>query len=208
MEPSGTVFIVDDEPEVRRSLSRLVESIGLRAEAFGTATEFLERYAVDEGGCLVADMRMPGLSGLDLQEKLVEQGALLPVIILTGHGEVPSAVRAMKLGAFDFIEKPFSTQLLLDRIQQAIEADEEARRVAAERSELAQRLARLTRREREVMERMVTGRSNRQIAEELGLSQKTVEFHRANVMQKLGADSLAETVRIAMIVSESGKPAG
>lgn len=193
-----TVFVVDDDPAMRESLRWLIESVGLRVETFATGSEFLQHYHPARGGCLVLDVRMPGMSGLELQEKLRAQGVTLPVIILTGHADVPMAVRALKAGAMDFVEKPFSDQLLLDRIQHAIEADRAARRVQREIRDIEERIAQLTPRERQVMERVVAGKANREIAEELGLSPKTIEVHRAHVMDKMQAGSLAELVQIVI----------
>jgi FixJ family two-component response regulator len=197
MQADPTVFVVDDDAAVRESLCWLVESAGLNAESYATAQEFLEAYDPRQPGCLVLDVRMPGLSGLDLQEQLAAQGIMLPVIIITGHGEVPMAVRAMKGGAIDFIEKPFSDQLLLDRAREAIAQDAHNRVEQARRAEVAARLALLTPREREVMEMVVSGKANKQVGASLGISQKTVEAHRAQVMRKTRADSLAELVQLA-----------
>ena len=197
MQADPTVFVVDDDAAVRESLCWLVESAGLNAESYATAQAFLEAYDPRQPGCLVLDVRMPGLSGLDLQEQLAAQGIMLPVIIITGHGEVPMAVRAMKGGAIDFIEKPFSDQLLLDRAREAIAQDAQNRVEQARRAEVAARLALLTPREREVMEMVVSGKANKQVGASLGISQKTVEAHRAQVMRKTRADSLAKLVQLA-----------
>ncbi len=197
MQADPTVFVVDDDAAVRESLCWLVESAGLNAESYATAQAFLDAYDPRQPGCLVLDVRMPGLSGLDLQEQLAAQGIMLPVIIITGHGEVPMAVRAMKGGAIDFIEKPFSDQLLLDRAREAIAQDAQNRVEQARRAEVAARLALLTPREREVMEMVVSGKANKQVGASLGISQKTVEAHRAQVMRKTRADSLAELVQLA-----------
>lgn len=197
MQADPTVFVVDDDAAVRESLCWLVESAGLNAESYATAQAFLDAYDPRQPGCLVLDVRMPGLSGLDLQEQLAAQGIMLPVIIITGHGEVPMAVRAMKGGAIDFIEKPFSDQLLLDRAREAIAQDAQNRVEQARRAEVAARLALLTPREREVMEMVVSGKANKQVGANLGISQKTVEAHRAQVMRKTRADSLAELVQLA-----------
>ena len=194
-----TVFVVDDDPSIRESLRWLIESVGLRVQTSATAQEFLDRYDADTPGCLVLDVRMPGISGLDLQAELSSRKISIPIIIITGHAEVPVAVSALKAGAMDFIEKPFSDQLLLDRVRRAIEADTEARRVHGERAAVSVRLDTLTPREREVMELVIAGKANKVIAAELGLSPKTVEVHRANVMKKMQVDSLADLVRLGMI---------
>ena len=196
-EPS-TVFVVDDDPAVRQSLHWLIESVGLAVKTYETATEFLEAYNPDTHGCLVLDVRMPGLSGLDLQEKLAGKHIEIPTIVITGHADVPMAIRAIKAGALDFIEKPFNDQVLLERIGQALTLDEKIRQNQSERAEIAARLELLTSREREVMEMVVTGKANKVIADQLGLSQKTVEVHRANVMKKMQVDSLAGLVRLAL----------
>ncbi|MBD3335653.1 MAG: response regulator [Candidatus Eisenbacteria bacterium] len=192
------VFVVDDDPTIRRSLKWLVESVGLKVEGYASGQEFLAAYDPSTPGCLVLDLRMPGLSGLDIQERLAEKEATLPIIMITAHGEVETAVQSMRAGAFDFINKPFSKQLLLDRIQQALSHDAEERRLQAERVVLQERLASLSGREREVMDLVVAGRSNREAAEALGISAKTVEFHRARLMEKLAVDSLADLVRLAV----------
>ena len=189
---------MDDDLEVRESLRRLVASVGLAIESYSTAQDFLDNIDAGRSGCVIADVRMPGLSGLELQEKLAERNSLLPVIILTGYGEVPTAVRAMKQGAFDFIEKPYSSQRVLDAVQQALESNRQAAEDHEERSRMARLLATLTPREREVMNLVVAGTTNRVIAAHLGLQQKTIEFHRARVMKKMGADSVADLIRLAL----------
>ena len=199
MTPETTVFVVDDDAAVRQALSWLIESVGLRVEAFASAQEFLDAHPEsDLAGCLVLDVRMPGLSGLELQAKLAAQGAGLPVIILTGHAEVPMAVQALKAGAVDFFEKPVSEQKLLDRIQQALEQDARDRLRRAGRAEVRARLARLTARERQVLGLVVAGKSNKEMASELGVTTKTIEAHRAQIMRKLEAESLAELVRLSL----------
>jgi FixJ family two-component response regulator len=205
MKHAETVYVVDDDKAVRDSLRWLIESVGLPVETFGSAQEFLRRCEDDEvRGCLVADVRLPGVSGLDLQDRLRAMDIYLPTIVITGHGDVPVAVRAMKAGALDFIEKPFSDQILLDRIREAMARDEKYRELAGHCDELAARFHRLTPREREVMDLVVAGRLNKQIAAELGLSHKTIEVHRAHVMNKMRAESLAELVRIAVVLEENG----
>jgi two-component system, LuxR family, response regulator FixJ len=197
-KPEPTVFIVDDDQAMRKSLHWLIESVGLSVETYPSAHRFLESYRPGRPGCLVLDMRMPGISGLELQEKLAQQQINLPVIIITGHGDVPMAVRAMKAGAVDFIEKPFNDQLLLDRIQHALEQDAEHRSTQAQREEVAARLTMLTPREREVMEMVVAGKPNKVVAAQLGVSAKTVEAHRARVMEKMQAKSLADLIRMVV----------
>jgi FixJ family two-component response regulator len=190
-----TVFVVDDDSAVRGAISRLLKSVGLKAETYGSAQGFLDGYDSDCPGCLVLDVRMPGMSGLDLQETLIAKRISIPVIIITGHADVPMAVRALKLGALSFIEKPFSDQLLLDSIQQAITEDAKSRRKRANLAVTTERIASLTPREREVMDMVVAGKTNKVIAIELELSQKTVEFHRSNVMKKMGVETVVELVR-------------
>ena len=193
---SAVVFVVDDDEAVRDSLGMLLESVDLPCRTFASATEFLEQHDPDQHSCLVADIRMPGMSGLELQEELNRRSSTIPILFITGHGDVPMAVDAMKSGALDFIQKPFRDQDLLDRINQALEKDEESREDNRELSETRSRIARLTARETEVMHRVVQGQANKVIALDLGVSQRTVEIHRARVMQKMGARSLAELVRM------------
>jgi two-component system, LuxR family, response regulator FixJ len=195
-----TVFIVDDDPASRDPLRWLLESVELRVMAFPSATEFLDAYDPSTPGCLILDVRLRGMSGLDLQAELNRRGVQVATIFLTGHADVPMAVRAMKNGAFDFLEKPFNDQMLLDRVQQAIERDRKERSRDAERAEQQHRLEALTPREREVMELLVEGRANKETADALGLSVRTVEGHRARLMEKLGANSLAELVRIKLAI--------
>ncbi len=198
MSEEQTVFVVDDDAAVRDSLSWLIKSVGLKVEAYASAQEFLEKYDPVRSGCLVLDVRMPGMSGLELQERLAADRIALPVIIITGHGDVPMAVRAVKAGAFDFIEKPFNDQVLLDRIQQALKKDVEVRKSAAKRAEVEKRLALLTPREREVLDMVVSGNPNKVIAAQLGISCRTVEIHRGRVMEKMQASSLSDLVRIGL----------
>ena len=199
------VFVVDDDPAMRDSLRWLIESTGVQVETFPDAQTFLARIRPELPGCLVLDVRMPGMSGLDLQAELHRRGIGLPTIVLTGHAEVPMAVRAVKAGAIDFIEKPFSDQLLLDRVGQGIEMDREARESRARRADVLRRLSLLTQREREVLDLVVGGRANKEIAATLGLSTKTVEVHRSHVMDKMRASSVAELVRL-VLVAQSGTP--
>jgi FixJ family two-component response regulator len=200
IEPKPTVFIVDDDAAVRDSLGLLLRSMGLPVETFESARAFLDAGRDSRQGCLVLDIRMPGMSGLELQLELVARHSLLPIIFITGHGDVPMAVEAMQAGAVDFIQKPFRDQDLLDRINQALEKDALGRRMLAERAQIRRRLETLTPREREVLAMIVAGKANKVIAGDLNLSQRTVEIHRARVMEKMGAHSLAHLVRMAMQV--------
>ncbi len=199
MNSEPTVYVVDDDAAVRNSLRFLIETAGFRVETFANAREFLGGYDSEIPGCLVLDVRLPGSSGLDLQQQLVAEGITVPVIIVTGHGDVPIAVRAMRTGAIDFIEKPYDDQLLLDRIRHAVDLDIRNRRDRAQRQDILSRLALLTPREREVLEGVVGGNANKQIAGDLGISTKTVEAHRAHVMEKMRVESLAELVRLVQI---------
>jgi RNA polymerase sigma factor (sigma-70 family) len=192
------VFVVDDDDAVREGLQWLLESVGLAVQAHASAQQFLAAYDRSQRGCLLLDVRMPGMSGLELQAFLAARGDALPVIILTGHADVPMAVRAMKAGAFDFIEKPFNDQLLLERIHQAIELDLRHQAVRSEQETLRARLALLSAREQEVLELLLAGRSNREMAEHLQISSKTIEVHRARVMEKMQAPSLPELVQLVL----------
>ena len=197
METDATVFVVDDDAPMRESLKNLIRSVGLRAELFASAQEFLRSKRPDVPSCLVLDVRLPGLSGLDLQRRTTEAGMEIPIIFITGHGDIPMSVRAMKAGAVEFLTKPYRDQDLLDAIQQALERDRKAREQRAAMEELRSRFASLTPREREVMTRVVTGLLNKQIGAELGTSETTVKIHRHQVMEKMGAASLPELVRMA-----------
>jgi FixJ family two-component response regulator len=188
------IYVVDDDSAVRDALGLLLRSVDLQCTLFESALAFLDAYDPDRHSCLVADIRMPGLSGLELQERLNEQRADVPIIFITGHGDVPMAVNAMKSGAADFIQKPFRDQDLLDRIHKALEQDKERRATRAQQKIIRERLALLTPREAEVMQRVVKGQANKVIAMDLGVSQRTVELHRARVMHKLKMRSLAELV--------------
>ncbi len=189
-----TVFIVDDDPSVLKGLSRLMKSVKLKVEAYSSAQEFLDSDNLDRPGCLLIDMRMPGISGFELQEILQSRNILIPTIIITGYGEVTDAVQAMKKGAIDFIEKPFNSQYLLDQVHKAIAEDAQIRKKQAQQQVVSASLTLLTPREREVMDLVIAGKANKVIALELGLSTKTVKFHRANMMKKMKVDSVAELV--------------
>ncbi len=192
------VFIVDDDDAVRDSLSFLMKSIGIESRGFASATEFLEFYDDNIAGCLVLDIRMPGMSGLELQDRLNEINAILPIIFITGHGDVPMAVEALKKGALDFIQKPFRDQDLIDRINHALDQDHDSRNILSEKREILDHMDQLTNREKEVMELVVQGNPNKIIAADLDVSQRTVEIHRARVMEKMRARSLAQLVRMSI----------
>jgi two-component system response regulator FixJ len=198
-EAESTVFVVDDDADLREALGWLFQSAGLRVKSYSTAQEFLTDYKPEEPGCLLLDVRMPGLSGLDLQEELRRRGVPPPIIIMTGHARVPMAVRALKGGAIDFIQKPFSDQSLLERIRQAIDLDRRTRQVRMEAAKFAALLAYLTPREREVMGLVIAGKPNKIIAADLGISPKTVEIHRGRVMEKMQVESVAELVRLDLL---------
>jgi len=197
-----TAFVVDDDAAVRDSLRLLLQSIGLNAETYSSAAEFLQAYDAARPGCLVLDVRMPGMSGLELQEKLEELHSTLPIIFLTAHGDVPMAVKAVKAGAVDFIQKPFHDQELIDKIQHAMEQDARNREKLTDHQEILGRIESLTPREHQVMEMVVAGNANKVIAIDLGLSQRTVEIHRARVMKKMAADSVSQLVQMVMRVRE------
>ena len=192
----STVYIVDDDQAIRHAMELLMRSVGLDYQIFHSGDDFLASYTKDRAGCLVLDIRMPGLGGLELQEKLNEMGSTLPVIFITGHGDVPMAVEAMQKGAVDFIQKPFRDQELLDRVGEALKTDQELRSAREEQAEVQNRIDKLTNRERQVLDLVVTGKPNKVIAYELGVSQRTVEIHRARVMEKMQAKSLADLVRM------------
>lgn len=193
-----TVFVVDDDEAVRDSLGALLESAGFEVESFGSGADFLDRLDPKRGGCIVLDVRMPGLSGLEIQEKLTEKRIALPVIIITGHGDVPIAVQAIKAGAIDFIEKPFGDDVILESVGRALEQGRRNKRDASSAVEIEARMARLTPREREVLGQLVIGNPNKIIAYELGISPRTVEIHRARVIEKMEARSLSHLVRLAI----------
>ena len=200
----AAVFVVDDDEGVRTSLRLLIRSIGLPVETFDSAQEFLAQFDPERPGCLVLDIRMPGMSGLELQQKLNERHAITPIVFITGHGDVPMAVEAMQAGAIDFVQKPFRDQDLIDRINRALEKDRTNRAALRERDAIRQRIAELTPREREVLELVTKGRANKVIAGDLSVSQRTDEIHRARVMEKMGASSLAHLVRMVIEADRAG----
>lgn len=206
IQQEATVFVVDDDPAIRKSLRWLIESVGLKVQTHELASEFLESYSPDHPGCLVLDVRIPGMSGLELQEKLRERGYDIPVIIVSGYGDVPMAVRAMKAGAVDFLEKPVSDQVLLDYIQKGIARDIQNKANREQNKELVERKATLTRRENEVMKYVVSGFSSREIAEKLNVSFKTVEAHRAKIMKKMQAKSVPKLIQMELQIQGSPTP--
>ena len=197
-----TVFVVDDDEAIRKALRLLMKSVGLEVETYASAREYLEAYDPDRAGCLVLDIRMSGMSGIDLHREMLARHAITPVIFITGHGDVSMAVQAMKDGAVDFIQKPFGDQTLLDRIHHSLKLDEENRKVLAQQQKIADRVEALTPREREVMELIVEGHPNKVVAHRLGISERTIEIHRSRVMKKLGATSLPHLVRMSLRAKE------
>ena len=204
-EAAPIVFIVDDDLSVRRTTERLVRTAGFNVQAFPSAREFLKNPRPAGPACLILDVRMPGLDGMQLQRELAQSGINIPIIFVTGHGDIPMSVRAMKAGAVEFLTKPFRSQSLLEAIRSAIERDRSAHKERSESEELHQRYHQLTAREREVMTLVVTGMLNKQVAGELATTERTIKFHRANIMQKMHAESLAELVRLAEKLGPSSK---
>ena len=196
------IYVVDDDDAMRRALETLLSTVGFKTGVFSRPSEFLANFKPDSPGCLVLDIRMPDMSGLELQQHLNRMGSMLPVIFITGHGDVPMAVQAMKEGAFEFIQKPFRDQDLLDRINHALKHDAENRNTVARRADIQHRLDSLTPRERQVMDMVVEGAANKVIAIDLGLSERTVEIHRAKVMEKMGARSVAHLVKLHLTLTE------
>ena len=203
MTRSSAVYVVDDDDAVRSSLRLLLKSVGIPAVAFGSARDFLAAYDPELPGCVVLDVRMPGMSGLELQDELNRRGAIIPVIFITGHGDIPMAVEAMQHGAFDFLQKPFRDQDLIDRVQRALATDAGNRKALDEGQQIAERFESLTPREREVLALVTQGKANKVMAGDLGVSQRTVEIHRARVMEKMGANSLAQLVRMMINLERS-----
>jgi two-component system, LuxR family, response regulator FixJ len=196
------VYVIDDDDGMRRALTLLLKTVGYETAAFADPKEFLAQFRADAAGCLILDIRMPGMSGLELQQHLNRTGSMLPVIFITGHGDVPMAVQAMKEGAFEFVQKPFRDQDLLDRINHALKQDAENRETVSRRVDVERRLASLTPRERQVMAMVVDGAANKVIAIDLDLSERTVEIHRAKVMEKMGARSVAHLVKLQMSLED------
>src|ERR1700726_4883 len=203
-EPASIVFVVDDDPSVRRAIKRLVESVGLHVELFESATEFINSSHPDVASCLVLDIRLPGISGLDFQRELVQAKRDIPMIFITAHGDIPMTVRAMKAGAVEFLTKPFRDQDLLDAIQVGLERDRVRRQRQAETAMLRERFESLTPREREILPLVVSGLLNKQVAAEIGTTEATVKVHRSQLTRKMGADSLPELVRMAEKIGISG----
>ena len=206
MDLAPCVHIIEDDDAVRDSLQMMLESIGRQTKAFSNADSFLSSYHQEMAGCIVLDIRMPGMNGMELQRKLNEMNSILPIIFVTGHGDVPMAVEAMQQGAVDFVQKPYREQELLDKINTAMQLDEENRSSLQQRQLIMQRLNELTPREKDVMQLMVEGKANKVIAIDLDISQRTVEIHRARVMEKLKANSLAHLVRMYMAIESDLKP--
>jgi len=200
MSNAATVFIVDDDEEVRSALQLLMESVGLPSETFSSAQIFLEQFDLNRSGCIIVDVRMPGMSGLDLQAQLATEKLHPPIIIITGHGDVPMAVRAVQAGAIDFIEKPFNNQAMLDSVHRAIEKDAQQRGEVSRLLDIEAHFNELTPREKEVFQYVVEGKRNKVIAIDMGVSQSTVEAHRAKVMEKMAAATLSDLMRMALLL--------
>jgi FixJ family two-component response regulator len=207
MQADPMVFVVDDDPSVRRSIERLIQSTGFKVETFQSAAEFLQRPRPESPACLVLDVRLPGLSGLDLQRELTNAGIQLPIIFITAHGDIPMTVRAMKGGAVEFLTKPFRTEHLLYAVRAAIERDRNTLKQRTEVAQLRNRYDLLTPREREVFALLVLGLLNKQIAGELATTERTIKFHRAHIMQKLRAESIADLLRMAQKLGLTGEHA-
>ena len=200
------IYVVDDDDGMRRALDTLLSTVGYKTVVYSRPTEFLANFKADAPGCLVLDIRMPDMSGLEVQQQLNRMGSMMPVIFISGHGDVPMAVQAMKEGAFEFIQKPFRDQDLLDRINHALKQDAENRSTVARRAEVQHRLETLTPRERQVMDMVVDGAANKVIAIDLNLSERTVEIHRAKVMEKMGARSVAHLVKLQLTLTDDAQP--
>ena len=194
------VYIVDDDDGVRRAMSALMESVGYAHAAYASANDFLKHYNTSQPGCLVLDIRMPSMSGLELQQELNKRGYHIPLIFVTGHGDVPMAVEAMKKGAFDFVQKPFRDQDLLDKVNHALQLDNAQRQETADKDQVLQRFNSLTQREKEVMALIVEGKANKVVAQDLNLSERTVEIHRARVMEKMQVRSVAQLVKLSLLI--------
>ena len=206
MTDEQIVYVVDDDEDIREGFSLLLETVGQRYRVYSSAIEFLESFHVEMSGCLVLDIRMPRMSGLELQQKLGEQGSGLPIIFITGHGDIPMAVEAMRRGALDFVRKPFREQNVLDRINEALDLDAGKRKILLDRQQVLDRMGNLSEREREVLELVALGKMNKVVAADLGISERTVEVHRANVMKKLGVETLAQLVRVKITAELQAAP--